>query len=96
MKNFKLFHFKFLGIFHFFIPSDGMANFFSNFISNFKIDFFQNFPFPSGGKTNFFQKSKTKIFNSNFKNDFFSNIFISKFPCAINEILFSAQGCQIY
>jgi hypothetical protein len=62
------FHFKiqkwkfsnFRGIFQFFFISLWYGQIFSNFNSNVKIDFFQNFPFPSGGIANFFPKFKNK------------------------------------
>jgi hypothetical protein len=61
MKNFKLFHFKFLGIFHFFIPSDGMANFFQILFQISKSIFFKIFHFPLGVRPIFFKNKKQKF-----------------------------------
>jgi hypothetical protein len=47
------------------IPSSGMAIFYSNY----KITFFQFYPFPSGEPI--FSKFKNKNFPFKFKNDFF-------------------------
>jgi hypothetical protein len=66
------------GNFHFKFPFQIFVTYFvfSNFNPNFEIDFFFNFfPFPMA---NFFQNSKTKIFNSISKM-FFSKFFISIF-----------------
>jgi hypothetical protein len=68
MKIFNFFHFKFSWHISFFFISLGWyGQIFSNFNPNFKIDFFQFFPFPFGGMAKYF--SKLKKINSNFKTE---------------------------
>jgi hypothetical protein len=57
MKIFKFFHFKFLWHISFFFIS---LWWYGQIFSNFRIKFFQNFPFPFGGMANFFSKFKNK------------------------------------
>jgi hypothetical protein len=99
MNIFIFFHFKFSWHISVFFISLVWPNF-SNFNSNFKIDFFQFFPFPFGGMAKSFSKFKKNQLK--LQNWIFSNCFISNFPCGINNFFLSPRlpnllkDCQNY
>jgi hypothetical protein len=79
MKIFNFFISNFRGAFQFFqFPLVVWLDFFSNF----KIDFCQKFPFPSGGMAICFFKIQKQKFLIQISKP---KILISNFPCGINE-----------